>query len=90
MIIQGVNVANLMTKEYRSLDMLEAERKIAKNRLQEEIISIKRTLDDLEFKLKKDDRYLFSSDGLMGNNIDIYLNQVVAYDRAIELMKSES
>lgn len=79
-----------MTKENRNLDMLEAERKIAKNRLQEQIISIKRTLDDLEFKLKKDDRYLFSSDGLMGNSIDIYLNQVVAYDRAIELMKSES
>ncbi|KQU12130.1 hypothetical protein ASG46_06215 [Bacillus sp. Leaf49] len=79
-----------MTKENKNLVMLEAEREIAKNRLQEQIIIIKRTLDNLEFKLKKDDKYLFSADGLMDNSIDIYLNQVVAYDRAIELLKIES
>ncbi|MGG1147000.1 hypothetical protein [Bacillus wiedmannii] len=79
-----------MTNEINNqLIMLEAEKRQAEMRLKDQIKSIRYTLDNLESKLSKNER-LYESDGLQGNatNIDIYLNKMVAFERAIELFKS--
>jgi len=81
-----------MTIENNHLMILEVEKERAEIQLKDQLSSIRRMIDNLELKLENGDHtHLYTSDGLQGNggNIDIYLNQLVTYNRAIELFKKQ-
>lgn len=76
--------------ENRNIFVLETEREQVKRRLEAQISTIRSTLDYLENKLKNNQE-LYISDGLQGNggNIDIYLAQLIAYNRGIEILERQ-
>ena len=83
-----------MTKEVnesRNLMILKSEQEQAKNRLKQQITTVRNIIDGLEKRIDGEDSYIYASSGLQGNSssIDIYLNQYVAYTRAIELFERE-
>lgn len=71
-----------------TITILEAEKLQIGIRLNEQIKSIRNTLDSIESKLSNNEK-IYDSDGFQGNStqIDIYLTKFVAYERAIYLIK---
>ncbi|MGN7329761.1 hypothetical protein [Bacillus altitudinis] len=78
-------------KKENTLEILKTEKELAMRKLEDKITSVKRSLNNLELMIKNDNQCLFASEGLQGNtiDIDIYLNQVITFNRAIELLEEQ-
>ena len=77
-------------KLHNSILILEVDKRQEELKVKEQIKSLRRSLDALEGKLENSEK-VYDSGGIHGvvGNIDSSVNKIVAFNRAIELLKSE-